>query len=291
MALLEFFGCAFLAFGPPLAMFLITIAKDPIRIIILIASAFFWLLALLMSSLLWLVADTLNSPIVVGVVFSVLLQELFRYLIYLLLRKAEVGLKKLTESDTAIITNKNILAYVSGLGFGIISGTFSLVNVLADATGPGTVGLHGDSNLFFLTSSLTTLCFVLLHTAWGVLFFHALDTKKFLPLIWVVTSHLLVSLLTLMNPSQLYLATILPAYAVLVVTALWAAGAAGASFTSLKKCLTIQPKTVQVRVEDWGIDTTFTIQPSSVNHPAGLSTISPSITFVFAKTSDSRVLN
>lgn len=64
-----------------------------------------------MSSLLWLVADTLNSPIVVGVVFSVLLQELFRYLIYLLLRKAEVGLKKLTESDTAIITNKNILAY------------------------------------------------------------------------------------------------------------------------------------------------------------------------------------
>lgn len=37
MALLEFFGCAFLAFGPPLAMFLLTIAKDPIRIIILIA--------------------------------------------------------------------------------------------------------------------------------------------------------------------------------------------------------------------------------------------------------------
>ena len=53
-----------------------------------------------------------------------------------------------------------------------------------------------------------------------------------------------------MNSSQLYLATILPAYAVLVVTALWAAGAAGASFTSLKKCLTGPPMTVQVRVED-----------------------------------------
>ena len=74
-------------------------------------SAFFWLLSLLTSSLLWLVAVTLNSPIVVGVIFSVLFQELFRFLIYLLLRKAEVGLKKLTESDTAIITNKNILAY------------------------------------------------------------------------------------------------------------------------------------------------------------------------------------
>jgi anterior pharynx defective protein 1 len=74
-------------------------------------SAFFWLLSLLTSSLLWLVAVTLHSPIVVGVIFSVLFQELFRYFIYLLLRKAEVGLKKLTESDTAIITNKNILAY------------------------------------------------------------------------------------------------------------------------------------------------------------------------------------
>ena len=37
MAVLEFFGCAFIAFGPPLAMFAFTIAKDPIRIIILIA--------------------------------------------------------------------------------------------------------------------------------------------------------------------------------------------------------------------------------------------------------------
>jgi anterior pharynx defective protein 1 len=89
------------------------------------------------------------------------------------------------------------LISVSGLGFGIISGTFSLVNVLADATGPGTVGLHGDSNLFFLTSALTTLCFILLHTAWGVLFFHALDKKKYLALVWVVMSHLLVSLLVI----------------------------------------------------------------------------------------------
>ena len=37
MALLEFFGCAFIAYGPALAMFALTIAKDPIRIIILIA--------------------------------------------------------------------------------------------------------------------------------------------------------------------------------------------------------------------------------------------------------------
>ncbi len=40
MALIEFFGCLFLAFGPPFAMFAITIAKDPIKIIILITRLF-----------------------------------------------------------------------------------------------------------------------------------------------------------------------------------------------------------------------------------------------------------
>ncbi len=50
---------------------------------------------------------------------------------------------------------------VSGLGFGIISGAFSLVNVLGDMTGPGTVGIYGDSQAFFLVSCKTYLltCF------------------------------------------------------------------------------------------------------------------------------------
>ena len=56
-------------------------------------------------------AQSLNSVLAVGLVFSVLFQELFRFFIYLLLRRAEVGLKKLTDSDTEIISNKHILAY------------------------------------------------------------------------------------------------------------------------------------------------------------------------------------
>ena len=41
---------------------------------------------------------------------------------------------------------------VSGLGFGILSGAFSIVNVLADMAGPGTVGIFGDSHYFFLAT-------------------------------------------------------------------------------------------------------------------------------------------
>jgi len=151
----------------------------------------------------------------------------------------------------AIITNKNILAYVSGLGFGIMSGSFSLVNVLADAAGPGTVGLRGDSNLFFLTSAVTTLCFILLHTAWGVLFFHALDKKQYLALVWVIASHLFISCLTLLNASQLYLATILPAYVILIITAAWALRAAGASCDSFRHSFKLSaPLTVPVSADE-----------------------------------------
>jgi len=130
MTLPEFFGCTFIAFGPPFALFVFTIANDPVRIIILIAAAFFWLLSLLISSL-WYAIIPLKDFIAFGVVFSVFLQEGFRYIIYRILRSTEQGLHAVAE-DTRVTDNKHILAYVSGLGFGIISGMFALVNVLAD---------------------------------------------------------------------------------------------------------------------------------------------------------------
>lgn len=59
-------------------------------------------------------------------------QELFRYGMYLLLRKTEAGLKEISENQD-IGSNKLEMAYVSGLGFGAMSGAFALVNVLADS--------------------------------------------------------------------------------------------------------------------------------------------------------------
>uniref|UniRef100_A0A8B9HFB9 Gamma-secretase subunit APH-1 n=1 Tax=Astyanax mexicanus TaxID=7994 RepID=A0A8B9HFB9_ASTMX len=34
-----FFGCAFIAFGPAFSLFIFTIARDPLRVIILIAGS------------------------------------------------------------------------------------------------------------------------------------------------------------------------------------------------------------------------------------------------------------
>lgn len=53
-----------------------------------------------------------------------------------------------------------IYVSVSGLGFGILSGAFSTVNVLADMVGPGTIGIYGDSKYFFVaTGNQNVTCF------------------------------------------------------------------------------------------------------------------------------------
>ena len=42
---------------------------------------------------------------------------------------------------------------VSGFGYGLIGGAFTLVNVLADVLGPGTLGLMTDNDHFFFFTS------------------------------------------------------------------------------------------------------------------------------------------
>lgn len=44
------------------------------------------------------------------------------------------------------------LPSAAGYGFGLISGTFAIVNVLSDMIGPGTIGIFGHSQDFFLAT-------------------------------------------------------------------------------------------------------------------------------------------
>jgi anterior pharynx defective protein 1 len=255
MTAYTFFGCAFTAYGTPFALFIFTISNDPVKVIILILSAFFWLLSLLLSAILWSVVTPLKHELAFALVFSVLFQELFRYLIYLMLDRADTYLKKLTETEeTQIFANKHLLAYTVGLGFGLMSGAFSLVNVLADSLGPGTLGFHGEPSGFFIVSSLMTLAMILLHTAWSVIFFDSMDTKTYWQTGYVVVTHLLVSCLSLLNHAgvggSLYPASLLPTYLVLIITAVIAVRLAGGSLAGLRKAVACSPaSTLQVPAE------------------------------------------
>jgi len=247
--MMEFCGCGFIAFGPPLAMFIFTIARDPLRIIVFVASAFFWLLSLLLSAGWWKAVVPLQNYIEFGLVFSVLFQEAFRFLFFLMLQKAEEGLARVWQEEAgggavSLVSNKALMAYVAGFGFGAISGTFSLVNVLADMTGPGTVGILGNSLHFFITSSLLTLCFVLLHTVWGIIYFDGMRRKRFYQPVTVLLSHMTVSCLTLMNRtlSPVYVASLLPAYIMLALMSVWAFIIVGGSWRTIR--LAIMPRGV-----------------------------------------------
>ncbi|XP_051979237.1 gamma-secretase subunit Aph-1b [Xyrauchen texanus] len=248
MTVAVFFGCTFIAFGPAIALFVFTIARDPLRVIFLIAGAFFWLVSVLLSSLVWFITVQISNKnsatqqrglLIFGVVLSVLLQEVFRFGYYKLLKKANDGLLTLSQEDTVPISMRQ-LAYVSGLGFGFMSGAFSVVNILSDSLGPGTVGIHGDSQHYFLSSAFMTLAIILLHMFWGVVFFEACEKQRWWAVGAVVISHLLVSCLTFVNPH--YQGSLIPTYIILSVMAAWAYLCAGGSLRNLKLCLTCKDK-------------------------------------------------
>lgn len=133
-----------------------------------------------------------------------------------------------------------LLAYVSGLGFGIMSGVFSFVNTLSDSLGPGTVGIHGDSPYFFLNSAFMTQVIILLHMFWGIIFFDGCEKKNWYPLLAVILTHLLVSALTFLNPQ--YEISLVSAYMITVLTGIRAFFVAGGSRRSLKRYLLCQDK-------------------------------------------------
>ncbi|XP_032887482.1 gamma-secretase subunit Aph-1b-like isoform X1 [Amblyraja radiata] len=240
MTVAVFFGCTFVAFGPAFALFVFTIAKDPLRVIVLIAGAFFWLLSLLLASLVWFIAVKASnekdaglqkSLIIFGVMFSVVLQEVFRFAYYKLLRKANEGLAALSEDGKSPLSVQQ-MAYVAGLGFGIMSGAFSVVNILAGSVGPGTVGIFHDSQYYFLTSAFMTMAIILLHTFWSVLFFDGCENKRWWAVVAVISTHLLVSGLTFLNP--LYEGSLIPAYLIMVLMAAWAYFTSGGSLQNLQ---------------------------------------------------------
>ncbi|XP_064331294.1 gamma-secretase subunit APH-1A isoform X1 [Phalacrocorax carbo] len=240
------FGCAAIAFGPALALVVLRVAAEPLRVIVLVAGAFFWLVSLLLASLIWFVSVQLSdredaklqySLLIFGAAVSVLLQEAFRFAYFKLLKKADEGLAMISEDGRSPVSLRQ-MAYVSGLSFGIISGAFSFINVLADSIGPGTVGIHGDSPYYFITSAFLTMALVLLHTFWGVIFFDACEKRRYGSLGLVVASHLLASGLTFLNPW--YEASLVPIFILTLCTGLWSFVTAGGSFRNILKCLSCE---------------------------------------------------
>lgn len=178
--------------------------------------------------------------LIFGVLLSVCIQELFRLAYYRLLKKASEGLKSISPEEETAAPSMRLLAYVSGLGFGIMSGVFSFVNTLSNSLGPGTVGIHGDSPQFFLNSAFMTLVIIMLHVFWGIVFFDGCEKNKRYILLTVLLTHLVVSTQTFLSPH--YEVNLVTAYIIMVLMGIWAFYVAGGSCRSLKFCLLCQDR-------------------------------------------------
>lgn len=102
------------------------------------------------------------------------------------------------------------------------------------------MGLKSGSEIFFITSAAQALCMILLHTFWNVIFFNAVDNNKRNHIGYVVVTHLAVSLITLLNQYEKYAATLIPSYAITIITGYIALRVAGGSMLTMKRFATCQ---------------------------------------------------
>uniref|UniRef100_H3AJI4 Gamma-secretase subunit APH-1 n=1 Tax=Latimeria chalumnae TaxID=7897 RepID=H3AJI4_LATCH len=246
-----FFGCTFIAFGPAFSLFVITVAGDPLRVIILVAGPqgiTFWRKSTLHLMVLFVFIPSFEDRFAKKVQYyknyiyiyslkpSPSTSRVQYNFFFLIFRKADEGLAAISEDGKSPISIQQ-MAYVSGLSFGIISGAFSLINILADSIGPGTVGIHGDSPHYFITSGnlrrgvdfcfnvLTVFCFV---RGGGSKYWTVSFSKLKL--------HSAAEATTFLNPW--YAGSLIPISMLTVSTGIWAFFTAGGSLQNLHRCAT-----------------------------------------------------
>ncbi|CAO3690377.1 unnamed protein product [Umbelopsis vinacea] len=203
MSLYSFFGCLFTAYGPLLSIFFLYIARDAQLVLLMVCSAFFWLIAILLSSVIWFAAKPIQNLHAATILYSVIIQEVFRWGLFKLLNRAEKGLMIVSKNPKSLF-NRSAFAFVSGFGFGLTSALITYISTLVQSIGPGVLMCPScpQASLFFI-SAITTSLVSLQHIAWMMIAFEAylnISSKiGVLQGIWVLISHFGVSYATLLN--------------------------------------------------------------------------------------------
>lgn len=101
-----------------------------------------------------------------------------------------------------------------------MNGAFSMMNVLTDYIGPGTVGIKGNSTYFLLSSSLTASAFILLNVAWSIMISEGIakSDDKFLSLASKI--HILLTSITFLNGVDLQIVSLIVIYGFTILSGL-----------------------------------------------------------------------
>ena len=78
-----------------------------------------------------------------------------------------------------------------GLGYGVMSAMFMYVNVLSEASGPGTYYTPGSPSMpIFVSGALQGSVMTFLHVCWGLLCSEAVEKRDWKLLLGVTLSHM-----------------------------------------------------------------------------------------------------
>lgn len=229
MTLLVEWGAIFLAYSTPLSLFWFFGRKSPKLVIMMVTGAFMWLMGALVSSIVWVAVVPLKQDPWFMVVVSVPIQELFRWLYWKMLKKAEGGLNTLASDDNMDITRDRV-ALISGLGQGLIAGTLPLSVVLPELAGPSSIpSLPCPSLSFGMVQAIIAAVIMLLQTFWNIAAADAWEKRANRRggmhfddwrIVFVVVAHYAFSLVTLNNNSEGPCAgTMVPIFMLLFVSA------------------------------------------------------------------------
>ncbi|CAO3678467.1 unnamed protein product [Umbelopsis ramanniana] len=206
MSLYSFFGCMFIAYGPLLSIFFLYISRDAQLVLLMVCSAFFWLIAVLLSSVIWFAAQSARDLNPVTILYSVILQEVFRWALFKLLNRAEKGLMIVSKNPKSLY-NRSVFAFVAGFGFGLTSALVTYISTLVQMIGPGVIMCPScPSVTLFFISAINTSLISLQHITWMMIAFEAYLNLPTLSGIlqgtWVLISHFGVSYAMLLNASE-----------------------------------------------------------------------------------------
>lgn len=205
MSAISFFGYLFLGVGPGVVFYFFFIATKSFLVLLSLFSAFYWLVILLLISAIYKGFEPLTASVGVyaGVlVGAVTIQEIARYLLWLLNRKCVDALDAIARANGMRLTilDKLYIALAWGWGHGACQVTFLFLYIISLSTGDGTLYLDTCPSMSMLLSgALSALGIGLTLPALMVIGLDGYHTGNLLNILCAPIVHYIVSLMTLIN--------------------------------------------------------------------------------------------
>lgn len=199
MTWVSFIGNGLLAYGAPLTAYVYLVGPWPHLVIMSIPSAFAWLMATLISGLLWIAIPAAQSLPQYTMIYSIILQELFRFGYYKLVEYSKDTLDAATPKFPKKFKMFSY-SYAAGFGFGLSSAFLMYFDVLVESLGPGTYFFDSCPTVSapFIMACMNFLG-VFLHVTWMVIAFDSLGHGNWRELCWMYLGRFLFSYISLFN--------------------------------------------------------------------------------------------